>query len=179
MELTSNFKERGGEIVALITSTFAASEGDAEGQLVGRMAADILATVAKDDLLVFTALEAGKIVGAIMFTRISYPQDPRTVFVLSPVAIGASHQGQGVGQQLLHYGLKHLRDAGVDVALTYGNIKYYTKVGFAQITDAQAQPPLPLRYPHGWLGQSLKGDGFAPLKGSSHCVEALNDPAYW
>ncbi len=179
MEFTSTYKELGDEIVAFFTATFAASEGEAEGQLVGGLAADILASTKESDLQVFLAIEAGKIVGAILFTRLIYPEDRRTVFLLSPVAIQTSHQGQGIGQRLLQHGLGHLRMQGVDVVLTYGDINFYAKVGFAQITQAQAQAPLPLGHPHGWLGQSLTGDGFPPLKGPSHCVAALSDPAYW
>ena len=179
MEFISHDETRSSEIVALITATFAASEGDAEGQLVGHLAANILATVPKEDLLAFMAVKADRVVGAILFTRIRYPEDTRRVFLLAPVAISTEHQGQGVGQELLLHGRMHLRGADVDVALTYGDINFYAKVGFTQITEAQAKAPLPLQYPTGWLGQSLTGDLFAPRKGPSRCAEALNDPAYW
>lgn len=64
-------------------------------------------------------------------------------------------------------------------APTYGDIKSYAKVGFAQITEDVAQPPQPLSYPEGWLGQSLASKTLVPLRGSSTCVAALDDPAYW
>jgi predicted N-acetyltransferase YhbS len=89
------------------------------------------------------------------------------------------HQGKGVGQALLSFALDHLRQAGVAVVLTYGDINFYGRVGFAQVSEAVAAPPLSLTYPEGWLAQSLTDGPLVPLTGASRCVEALNDPALW
>ena len=109
----------------------------------------------------------------------TYAEEKRTVFILSPMAVASALQGKGIGQKLLAFGLNHLRQNGVEVALTYGDINFYSRVGFQQITEAIARPPLPLHYPEGWLGQSLTGGALAPLRGPSSCVDALNDPALW
>ncbi|MGO4916102.1 hypothetical protein [Pseudogemmobacter sp. W21_MBD1_M6] len=103
----------------------------------------------------------------------------RTVFILAPVAVAKSQQGKGLELKLPNYGLNCLRENSVDVALTYGDINFYSKVGFAQITQSVAQPPLALEHPEGWLGQSLTDKPLDPLKGPSGCVEALNSPNYW
>lgn len=179
MELTTNYTDRKDEIIALFNATFTASEGAAEGELIAKLVREMFATVAPEDIFVFLALDKGAITGAIVFTRLTYPDDARTVFLLSPVAVATSQQGKGVGQTLLNYGLNHLRDCNVDVALTYGDINYYARVGFKQITETLAQPPLELQYPEGWLGQSLTEKPLEQLSGRSHCVEALNSPDYW
>jgi putative acetyltransferase len=101
------------------------------------------------------------------------------VFILSPVAVATAQQGNELGQRLINHALEALLDRGVDVALTYGDINFYSKVGFAHITEADAQPPLPLQYPEGWLGQTLKAGPFVPLKGPSRCVVPLHDPIHW
>ena len=62
---------------------------------------------------------------------------------------------------------------------TYGDINFYSKVGFSLITEKEAQAPLPLQYPEGWLGQSLNDAQFTPLLGPSKCVAPLNDPNHW
>ncbi len=95
------------------------------------------------------------------------------------MAVATAHQGTGVGQKLIAHGLGVLRDNGVDAVLTYGDINFYAKVGFAQISEETARAPLPLQYPQGWLGQSLSRPELEPLAGPSYCVEALNDPSYW
>jgi putative transposase len=89
-----------------------------------------------------------------------------------------------VAAQLKPNGLRQTRGGslkanGVDVAITYGDINFYAKVGFAPISEEVAKSPLPLQYPEGWLGQALTAPSLEPLKGQSHCVDALNDPAYW
>lgn len=179
MNYTDAYTGRADEIAALFTTTFTNSEGDGEGELIGTLANDLMAKTEKDDLFVFSALEGQTVVGTIIFTRLIYPDDERTVFVLAPVAVATSHQGKGVGQALLSYGLKALKTNGVDVAITYGDINFYAKVGFAPISEEIAKAPLPLQYPEGWLGQSLTAPSLKPLVGQSLCVDALNDPAYW
>ncbi|MEM9523549.1 MAG: N-acetyltransferase [Pseudomonadota bacterium] len=179
MDFMTPHANRTGEIIDLFISTFTNSEGAAEGELIGKLVADMFATVDAADLFVYSALEGGRTAGTIVFTRLEYPEDERTVFILGPVAVATGRQGKGVGRTLLNHGLTNLTENGVDVALTYGDVDFYAKVGFARITGGVASPPLPLKYPEAWLGQSLNDRPLDPLKGPSSCVAALNDPAYW
>ncbi len=109
----------------------------------------------KDDLFVLSGFLAQVRVGCILFSRMTYDQDKKDVFILPPVAVKPDWQKQGLGQKLISYGLGALRKAGIDVVLTYGDPTYYCKTGSAQITQAVAQAPLELSQPHGWLAQSL------------------------
>jgi putative acetyltransferase len=127
MEVSRGFKGRELEIVDLFTATFTASEGADEGTLIGNLVHELLDTTAERDLFVFTAEEAGTIVGAIVFSRLTYDQDDRTVFVLAPVAVATDRQGRGIGQRLLADGLAALRETGVDIAVTYGDPGYYSR----------------------------------------------------
>ena len=179
MEFSTGPKGREEEIIGLFTSTFAVSEGLEEGALIGHLVRNLLAGTAQEDLFVFTAGEDGKIIGGIVFSRLTYEQDDRTVFILAPVAVATDQQGKGIGQRLLTHGLASLRKAGVDVAMTYGDPNFYAKVGFMPISEADAQAPFKLNHPEGWLGQSLTDRPMPPLKGQSRCVEALNDPVFW
>lgn len=179
LDFSSDYKSQANEIANLFSATFTASEGAQEGQLIGRLAKDLIAKTSDDDLFVFSSWQDGVLTGCIMFSRLGFDQDDRTVFVLAPVAVATSRQGQGVGQRLLRFGLDALRDSGIDVVITYGDPNYYAKVGFAPITEEIARAPLPLSQPEGWLGQSLTDRPLEPLKGPSTCVDALNSPAYW
>jgi predicted N-acetyltransferase YhbS len=170
---------REAEIVDLFTATFTASEGEEEGALIGQLVRDLLGGTAEKDLFVFTAEEGGAIIGGIVFSRLTYEQDERTVFVLGPVAVAPDRQGRGIGQQLLTHGLAALRSAGVDIVVTYGDPNYYVKVGFLPIREADVPAPFPLNRPEGWLGQSLTDQAMMPLRGPSRCVGALNDPVFW
>ena len=179
MEFLTGHKGREAEIIDLFTATFTASEGEEEGALIGLLVRDLLGGTAEKDLFVFTAEEGGAIIGGIVFSRLTYEQDERTVFVLAPVAVATDQQGKGIGQRLLTHGLAALRSAGVDTAMTYGDPKYYAKVGFMPVSEADARAPFPLSRPEGWLGQSLTDRVMAPLRGPSRCVGALNDPVFW
>lgn len=176
---TSRFEGREGDIAQLFADTFAASEGAEEGALIGNLARDLMRLTPSGDLFVFAAENDGTIVGSIVFSRLTYPEDARTVFVLGPVAVRTDVQGQGVGQGLLRHGLAQLTAAGVDVAVTYGDPKYYSKVGFAPVAEDFAAPPFRLRFPEGWLAQSLSDRRFSPLRGACTCVKAFDDPVFW
>lgn len=178
-EVTSDWRGREDEIAELFRRTFAASEGAEEGAAVGRLARDLLATTPEADLRVFLAEEGGVLAGCILFTRLVYPKDGRSVFLLSPVAVAPEMQGKGLGQRLIAHGLRALRSEGAEVAVTYGDPAFYAKVGFAPVSAAQVAPPQPLGQPEGWLAQALHGEALGPLEGPSRCAPALDDPAYW
>ena len=99
--------------------------------------------------------------------------------ILSPMAVSTARQGEGIGQSLIGHALEELAREGIDVALTYGDPNFYSKVGFKPVSLAEAAAPLRLSYPEGWIGQAITGGSFEPLKGTCACVPALNDPALW
>lgn len=179
MKFIPEYKGKAEEVIAKFAETFTVSEGPEAGRLIKELVADMLASLSDEDMNVHSAVEGGNIVGSIVFTRMVYDQEVRRVFILAPVAIATSQQGKGLGQRLIGNGLQALRENGVDIALTYGDINFYSKVGFSQITEADVQAPLPLQYPEGWLGQSLTNTQFEPLKGRSRCVVPLDNPDHW
>lgn len=179
MRLDAGFAGREREIAALVGASFAALEGAAEGALIGDLALRLMTGTPAGDLHVFTAAEEGRLLGAIFFSRLRYDADPRSVFVLGPVAVATARQRQGIGQRLIAHGLAALRAAGADVALTYGDPAYYGRLGFRPITEDVAAAPFPLQMPHGWQAQALAGGPLTPLRGRARCVAAMHDPAFW
>lgn len=179
MEFSTGTGQYAETLVDLFQEVFATSEGVEEGALIGEFVRALLTTTPEADLVVCKAHKAGELVGAVVFSKMTYAQDDRHVFILSPMAVQTRQQKTGIGRVLITYGLDQLRGSGVDVVLTYGDPAYYAKTGFEPITEAIAQPPLKLSHPHGWLGQSLDGRDLVPLKGPSRCVPALNNPALW
>lgn len=163
----------------LFRDTFTKAEGADEGRLIGAFVSALLGTTPPDDLRVFSAWDAGELIGAIAFSRLRYPSDPRAVFILSPVAVRSDQQGEGIGQALIAHGIQVLRDEGSDCLLTYGDPAYYLKSGFHPISESFAAAPLTLSMPQGWLGQPLTEAGKAPYSGTPACVTALKTPALW
>ncbi|KUJ82368.1 hypothetical protein AVO44_01555 [Ruegeria profundi] len=178
LNLTAEYQAWSDELPALFRHVFTTSEGEAEGLAVSSLSSDLLNSTPKDDLVVVLALDDRLLCGCILFSRLHYDQDPRQVFLMSPVAVRTDRQKTGIGQKLISFGLGHLRKQGVDFVVTYGDPAYYGKSGFQPITETDAQPPMTLSMPHGWLGQSLRKSNM-PIKGPSRCASAFNKPELW
>lgn len=179
MKFSGHYHGLEEQIIDLFAATFTASEGADEGTVIRNLVAKLLSGTPQQDICVFTATDHGAVIGGAVFSRLTYADDPRSVFILSPLAVAKDRQGQGIAQALLTHALTTLRDDGVAVALTYGAPAFYGKVGFRPLLEATAAPPLRLSYPEGWIGQSLTDEPLHPLDGHCTCVEALNDPAIW
>ncbi len=178
MELSTYKSSDIEEIKQLFTKVFSDSEGLSEGELIGNLTYDIMTTTDAQDLYGFIAIENEKIIGSIFFTRLTFEREVNA-FLLSPVAIHTNYQGKGIGQKLINFGINHLKENGVGLVFTYGDYKFYSKVGFILITEEIVKAPLKLTYPEGWLGQSLVSDEIEPIAGDSSCVEAFNKPKIW
>lgn len=179
MKITTGYVGREQALIGLFTTTFTASEGPDEGALIGDLARDLLAETPTKDIRVFCAEDEGNAIGAAIFTRLTYSDDPHIVFLLAPMAVAPGRQRQGIGQALLSHALEALRSDGIQIAITYGDPNYYGRVGFVPITEDQAHAPLPLSLPHGWIGQSLTEEKMPVLQGPSTCVSALNRSDVW
>ena len=166
------------EIKQLFTKVFSDSEGQSEGVLIGNLTYDIMTGTDSQDLYGFIATENKQIIGSIFFTRLTF-ESGVNAFLLSPVAIHTSHQGKGIGQKLINFGINHLKENRVSIVFTYGDPDFYSKVGFKLITEKTAKAPLKLTQPEGWLAQSLVSDEVEPIAGNSYCVEAFNKPEIW
>lgn len=179
MNFTTGLVSSKQALVELFAAAFTASEGQTEGTLVGDLVRELLTETPAQDIRVFCAELAGSAIGAAIFTRLTYPEDPHVVFLLSPMAVASASQGQGIGQALIAHALEMLRSEGIQIAITYGDPAFYGRVGFRPIREDQARPPLPLRLPHGWLGKSLIQAEMPDLHGPSICVSALNRSDVW
>jgi len=162
----------------LFADVFTASEGEAEGEVIKELVANLLTTTQPQDLFGFTASDNDNLIGCIFLTRFSVPNGQQA-FLLSPVAVATKHQGLGVGQQLIRYGLEHLKRRGVELVFTYGDPAFYAKTGFEQVGEDVVKAPFTLSYPDGWLAQSLDGHAIHTMHGVTQCVEALRDSKYW
>ena len=179
MEFSTDYETHAERIVDLFGATFTASEGAEEGALIGDLVRRLIAQTPAEDLRVFTAWEDRALLGGILFSRLAYEGDPRTVFMMAPVAVATEHQGKGLGQQLISHGLDVLKQEGVDIAVTYGDPAFYGRVGFAPVSEVVLSAPHTLQQPEGWIAQSLTDAPLTPVNGPVRCVAAFNDPALW
>ncbi len=171
-------KNSNKEVTNLFTSVFTSSEGEEEGQLIGSLTSKLSSNIDNQEIICLGAYENELIIGSIFFTRLKINK-PIHIYMLAPVAVSASHQGKGVGQALINYGLNELKNRSAAVAITYGDPSFYSKVGFQSLSENVIQAPLKLSMPEGWLGQSLAEEKIPTIKERPTCVKEFNDSAYW
>lgn len=178
MQYQSTQPSEAAEIERLFNSVFTNSEGEEEGRLIGNLVKELIATTDSNDLYGFVAVDQDQIVGAIFFSRLTF-KDGINAFILAPVAVHSGHQGKGIGQALINYGLQEMKTKGINFVTTYGDSAFYSKVGFQPLSEDTIQAPHQLSHPEGWLGQSLTNEPIKPVPGQSACVKAFDNPAYW
>ena len=166
------------EVITLFNDVFSASEGESEGSIIGNLVSNLVTKTKKDDLIGCVVRDGESIIGCIFFSRFIVPNG-QCAFILSPVAISTGVQGSGIGQQLIHYGLDHLKSLRVDLVFTYGDPAFYSKTNFNQISENLIKAPFKLSQPAGWLAQSLDGKAVPAMQGATKCVEALSHQKYW
>ena len=129
-------------------------------------------------LLSYVSISNGKIIGCIIFSRLTLPSG-KIAFILSPVAVSTDEQGKGLGQQLINFGIQELKNRGVELVFTYGDLNFYSKAGFVKIGEDVVKAPKKLSFPEGWLAQSLDNESITSEVGATKCVDALNRQKYW
>jgi predicted N-acetyltransferase YhbS len=178
MQFVSLTPDNAAEIEAFFVSVFSASEGEAEGVLIGKLAKQLAADLDDKEVLGFAALDQKQMIGAVYFSRLTFNQ-PTDAFILAPMGVATAHQGTGVGQGLIRHGLEELSAMGSRLVMTYGDPAFYNKVGFRTISPDVIRPPYPLSQPAGWLGQPLADQPLQAFSGHASCAKPLDDPVYW
>lgn len=171
-------RNRKEEVASLFTSVFSSSEGEQEGKLIGDLTSALAENIDNQEIICIGADDDGLIIGAIFFTRLRF-DEPIKVFMLAPVAVSTANQGSGVGQALISFGLRELKNRSAVLAITYGDPSYYSKVGFQPLSEDVIQAPVQLSMPEGWLGQSLLEETIPTLKSRPTCVREFDNPDYW
>lgn len=169
-------------LVALFEAAFGEAEGPEEGAAVAGLVRELLAGTGQAAPVVHAAWAPdGGLIGAILFTPLRFAGDARHVVLMAPVAVAPEWQRQGVGRALIRQGLEDMRAGhGAQVAVTYGDPAYYSKLGFRQVSVGDVPPPHRLSQPEGWQAQALDAAaGPLRLQGPSACVAAFDDPRYW
>lgn len=171
-------KSNQNEVTELFTSVFASSEGEEEGKLIGNLVSNLSSNIDNDEIICFGVYQNESLIGSIFFTRLRFNKSI-LVYMLAPVAVSTEHQGKGVGQALINYGLGELKKRSVKIAVTYGDPSFYAKVGFEPLSENIIRAPLKLSMPTGWQGQSLTEEPIPTINDRPKCVEEFNDPVYW
>ncbi|MCQ0112529.1 Predicted N-acetyltransferase YhbS [Zhouia amylolytica] len=170
---------RDNEIIALFRQTFTDSESEKEGNHIGTLVKQFLEHTPNEGIRVFITTKDDQVVSGVIFSKLTFEDCNICIWLLSPAAVVTSMQGKGVGQGLIRFAHDYLKQEGVQQLVTYGDINFYSKVGYKPITEEIIPSPLKLSYPEGWLAQSLESEHIKAISGKVYCVEAINRPELW
>lgn len=89
--------------------------------------------------LSLVAVEDGKIVGHILFTRADVGGHP--VLALAPLSVLPDCQRRGVGQALIRAGHRIAQNLGYDYSVVLGHPDYYPKTGYVPASRYGVKAP--------------------------------------
>ncbi len=118
--------ERPGDAAGIRSLLEAAFPTALEADLVDRLRASC------PGHLSIVAVEAGRIVGHIVFTPVIIEARAERLsgHGLAPMAVLPQHQRSGVGSALARAGIERLRQAGCPFIVVVGHPEYYPRFGF-------------------------------------------------
>ncbi len=96
--------------------------------------------------LSLVAIQEGRIVGHILFSRIDIECQHRNkpVLSLAPMAVHPDFQNQGIGTKLVIEGLRKSRKLGYEVVVVVGHPDYYPRFGFVPAREKRLEVPFPV-----------------------------------
>lgn len=107
-----------------------------------------------------------KIVGHILFTKLSVRNDSEsfTSLALAPVSVEPEYQGKGIGNQLINYGHKIARELGYESVILIGHENYYPKFGYKKTSNFGISFPFDIPEENG-MALELVEDGLKNING--------------
>ncbi len=115
------------------------------------------------DGLAFSMKDRGQLIGTIRLWNISAGGVP--ALLLGPLAIAASHEGQGLGSKLIRHALAHAALRGHKAVLLVGDAPYYARFGFKADLTAKLVLPGPVDRAR-FLGLELVESALAQANGA-------------
>ena len=113
-----------------------------------------------DAVLSLVAVEAGDVVGHVLFSRL---RAPASALALAPLAVRADRQRRGIGARLVEAGLDRAREEGWRAVVVLGDPAYYRRFGFRpEAMQGMASP---------YAGPALMGLALAPGGLNGPCIE--------
>ena len=111
--------------------------------------------------LSLVAVEDGRIVGHILFTKITI--GAYTELALAPLGVLPAYQRRGIGLALIREGHRAARQLGYDYSVVLGSPAYYPKAGYLPASRFGIKAPFAVR-DENFMAFKLRDDA-PPVKG--------------
>ena len=109
--------------------------------------ADLVDRLREDGVVLtsFVAELENRVVGHILFSRMSIETPGRSIpaVALAPLAVLPNYQRQGIGGQLIRYGLNLMRQQSEQIVIVVGHPDYYPRFGFSSQKASCIESPFP------------------------------------
>ena len=151
-----------------------------ENKLISILAKELSDEISTPPVKSFITEIDDKIIGYVSFSPIFFKLNTNiTGYILAPLAVSSNNQNQGIGTQIVNFGISELTKIGIHVLLVYGDPGYYKRFGFNEDIGKSFVPQYTLKYPHGWLGIKLNSYAAPILPIEFECIDGLNKPELW
>jgi putative acetyltransferase len=82
--------------------------------------------------LSLVAIKDRQVVGHILFSKITIKTEDKTIpaLALAPMAVRPEYQGQGIGTELMRYGIEECMRLKHKIIVVVGHPEYYMRFGF-------------------------------------------------
>ncbi|MDB2390200.1 N-acetyltransferase [Alphaproteobacteria bacterium] len=153
---------------------------DEENKVISNFVSDLAKETTNPSIKSLIAEIDNQVIGYVSYSPIFFKSDTATSgYILAPLAVSPKHQKQGIGSNLIKFGIEMLTNDGVGILLVYGDPDYYGRFGFKEEIGRSFVPPYPLEHPFGWTGMMLNGTAVPNTPIKFECVEALSKPDLW
>ena len=147
-----------------------------EREVVAKLALELVGE--SESVLSLVATEDDEIIGHIVFSPMKIASNNDSLaYILAPLAVAPAKQKQGIGSQLIQFGLKTLSEIGVDAVFVYGDPNYYNRSGFNRRHKIEA--PYKLEYSVAWLAIELTENSLQGVSGTASCLSPLMSSELW
>lgn len=154
--------------------------GEGEGEIVARLATDLLSEKTTPQLLSLVAEIDGAIVGHIAFSPVAIEIDENFQgYILAPLGVKPDFQKRRTGARLIEDGMRRLSAMGANVVFVYGDPNYYSRFGFTADAAHAYSTPYKLQYPSGWQAIVLNECAIENAPVAITCVKPLCNEKLW
>lgn len=128
------------------------------------------------DLSIVATLD-GKVVGHILFApaTVQNGEEIHVVASLAPMAVDPAYQRQGIGSQMVRYGLEQCRKNGYKACIVLGHPEYYPRFGFKPASEWDIRPPVDEVPDEAFMAVELEENALEDISGIVIWPEEYNE----
>lgn len=179
MDIRKSTENERNEILNIHKQAFSIYN-EAKGLEIAKLVNNLLDDATALPVLSLVAVEDGKIIGHILYTKVTVSGSQVSAQILAPLAILPSHHKAGIGQKLVNEGLRLLKESGTELVFVLGHPTYYPRCGFAPAGVQGFEAPYHIpEEAAAWMVQELNGNILGAINGKVQCSKVLNAPEHW